>query len=282
MINETVDNIKKYRKLLTEGVSPNEIKNAIEKHKILYIYYEGDDTVLKGYRTIRPFVYGTLKNSGEPAIRAWQDAGNSDGFKGIGRKPRSGHEIQKSPKLKMKSVDPETKEPEYGTQPGWRLFKLRGIKMVYPTGYKFNPEEFFKTPDGVEYKPNDKQLNVEVAIPKETPDKTDFDDKVSRFDNFFNHAERVSRAITKDEIEQLGTLVTKYRKKAKKDYWVVQNDNGDMILRTKKNLEQNNIPNNAIVGNLQDLYNRYVLANQPIPTEFFDNIEKDLNDRLNK
>ena len=51
---------------------------------------------------------------------------------------------------------------------------------------------------------------------------------------------------------------------------------------TNRGLEINNVPEDVVIGNLQELYNRYVLENKPIPTDFFNNIEKDLNDKINK
>ena len=219
MVNELkkiFENILSFKKrLLFENVNPNDIKTAIKQHKILFIYYDGDDTILKGYRTIRPFVYGKHKTTGNYVVRAWQDAGSSDSYKGLNRIPRQGHEKQSSPKG--------------GIQPGWRLFRIDGIKSIYPTGYEFKPKEFFITNDGVKYNPNDKDIEVELSISKETPDKTDYDKKISRYDDFFKHAEKINRSITKDEIEYLSDVVTKYRKKAKRNYWVVQNDKGDMV-----------------------------------------------------
>jgi hypothetical protein len=245
--------------LLNEGVSETRIIDAIKHHKILHINYAGENTVLKGYRTIRPFVYGTHTKSGKKVVRAWQDAGNSDGYKDIGRKARPEHEKQIGPK---------------GMQPGWRLFLIDHIVSVLPTGYKFKPHEYFVSKEDVEYKPDDMFINVQIAIPKEMPDKTDYDDKYTRFDDFFSHAKENARPITKQEVEHLADIVQNYRKKSKKYYWIVQNDKGDMVYKTKRGIEINNIPSSAIVGNLQDLYNEYVVSQKNVSNKFFDDIKK--------
>ena len=62
-------NIKNLRHLLNEGVGENDIVDAIQKHEYIYIYYAGDNTIERGYRTIRPFVLGT-STAGNKVLRA--------------------------------------------------------------------------------------------------------------------------------------------------------------------------------------------------------------------
>lgn len=264
MLNELKQlfiNINNFRKpLLNEGISESRIVDAINEHKIIYIYYAGDETVLKGYRTIRPFVLGTHKDTSNKVLRAWQDAGSTDSFnKQVGVKPRMGHERHSGPK---------------GVQPGWRLFLIDKITSIMPTGEKFTPMDYFKTGDDVKYNPDDKDMsNIDAAISNVVNDKTDFDRQTSKFKEFFKSSKK-ARQITKDEVELLVNIVKKYRKKAKRHYWVVQNDVGDMVLKTERGLEIDKIPKDAIIGNLQDLYNDYVLDDKAVDKSFFEKSKK--------
>jgi hypothetical protein len=275
-------NINKLRKhSLNEAVSENTLIDAINEHKIIYVYYAGDETILKGYRTIRPFVIGTHKNTGNRVLRAWQDAGSSDSYNGLNRTPRMGHEKINGPK---------------GVKPGWRLFNVEFITSLMPTGEKFTPEEYFNT-GGVKYNPNDSDMSsidaaIEITKDKLTQtqglksmdkpdivankvDKSDFDTQASKFKQFFRAAEK-TRDVTKDEIERLWDIVKTYRKKSPRQYWVVQNEKGDMILKTQRGIEIDKIPETSVVGNLKDLYNKYVTPEKKSSTEFFDKTKKDL------
>lgn len=282
------DNIKDFRKLnLNEAVDNNRIVDAINNHKIIYIYYAGDDTILKGYRTIRPFVLGTHEKTGNKVLRAWQDAGSSDSYRGLNRTPRWGHEKISGPK---------------GIQPGWRLFLLDKITSAIPTGEEFNPSEFFDVGD-VKYNPNDKDMSsIEASIeiskaadvrtkglksiddPDVTAtkiDKSTFDPQASKFKQFFSAA-RKTRQATKEEIETLWNLVKTYRKKSPRNYWVVQNEKNDMVLKTKRGLEIDNIPSEAVVGNLKDLYNKFVLPNKQVPSDFFNKVKNNTLNQMKK
>lgn len=237
------EKIRQFRKQkLNEAADPNKIRDAINNHKVIHIYYGGDNIVLKGYRTIRPFVLGTHAESGNKVLRAWQDdGGNSDSFSGVkihnwvGVR-RKGHEYFN----------------HYGkSKPGWRLFRLDKIASILPTGEIFNPEDYFDV-DGVKYKPNDGDMvSIDAAISRTKEPEIEKDSK--RYKQFFKAASR-AKDITKQEIENLADLVKRKRKKALKNYWVFQNDQGDMVLSTERGLELNNIPKEAIVGNLRDLY----------------------------
>jgi hypothetical protein len=63
--------------IILEEVRPNEIEDSIEKHKVARIYYEGDETEVRGWRWIEPYVYGeSLANN--PIIRVYQTQGVTD------------------------------------------------------------------------------------------------------------------------------------------------------------------------------------------------------------
>lgn len=65
------------KELILEVASRPQIEEAIEKHRTCRIYYEGDDTIAKGWRWIEPYVYGVSK-AGNDIIRAYQIQGVSD------------------------------------------------------------------------------------------------------------------------------------------------------------------------------------------------------------
>ena len=119
------------KRLLKEAFDRNTIVDAINNRRVLYIKYKGDDTVNVGYRTIEPCVLG-LTTAGNLAVRAWQQNGASDSFKGVKRPMR----------------------PNHDNIPEWRLFKLDNILDVINTGKQstLTPQKLAK------YNENDKQL----------------------------------------------------------------------------------------------------------------------------
>ena len=188
--NLIIDNVNKMRNLLTEAVNKDQLIDAVNNHKILYIYYVGSEnvpgsdqrnTVMKGFRTIEPYAIG-MSTAGHVVLRAWQQAGSSDSNRGIGRKPR----------------------PDKDILPGWRLFYVEGITSILPTGKQFNTNSGKVRPN---YNPNDKQMTkifaaVEVGDTKvdidgldsiEEPDsvkrevpKSEFDIQTDNFKKFYN------------------------------------------------------------------------------------------------
>jgi hypothetical protein len=150
--NILFENIKTMRILLREGASQSSIIDAINNRKVITIFYAGEKTERKGYRTIQPHVLGVSK-AGNLVLRAWQEAGDSDGFNGIGRKPRWDHE----------------KFNHNGVLPGWRLFRVDAIKSFAPTGANF---EVIKDSPKPKYNPNDLGMNSIIisAVPYENDD----------------------------------------------------------------------------------------------------------------
>lgn len=247
-----LNNIKNFSKgFLNEGVGAGRLEDAINAHEVLYIYYVGDERSASGYRTIKPFVIGkynrsnkegeAIKSNGEWVVRAWQDAGNTYSYKHKkGTKPRFGHEKFAGP---------------HGEQPGWRLFKLRGITSVMPTGIRFQPEKYFNV-GGVAYNPADKEMTgIKAAIQK---GGSDFEPQTKKFQKFFKATSK-TRDISKDEVEELLQIVRQHRKEAYRKFWVVELENGGMGLKTEKQMEKQNIPDEAVIGNLKDLYNKFII-----------------------
>lgn len=271
MLNEVkilFDNVRHFRKLLLkEEVSDNMIVDAIHNRKIIYIYYAGDNTNRRGYRTIRPMVYGD-STAGNRVIRAWQEAGASDSA-GEGNKYADA-------KGRLK--------------PGWRLFRVDGITSFLPTGKHFSDREDKIAPG---YNPNDKQMKQIIASVKPAygnatvnvtglaePDEPDviktqipaappsvFDNQAQKF-KYFSDAAKKTRDVTKDEIEHLYQIGKKIRKKAPSQMLVVQDENGDMVI--KDIAIKDKLPPDSIVGNLDDLYQRMVAAEKPVDTTFRD------------
>ena len=64
------------RGLLYEGVSNEEIRNAIEGHKYVVINYEGTDGTHNGKRMIQPVAFGCT-TAGHPVIRAYENFGDT-------------------------------------------------------------------------------------------------------------------------------------------------------------------------------------------------------------
>lgn len=268
-----ISNIKNIRKLvLNEGVSQNSMADAINNHKVIYINYAGDETIQKGYRTIKPFVVGVHKKSGNSVVRAWQDAGNSDSYNNVkyhnyANKKRQDHEYHFDHKGRMK--------------PGWRLFRLDKIVSMLPTGEQFNPQNIINSTHGVNYNPGDKDMSSIVAAIQPTPDKStqvtgtdstdkpdvtktkvdksSFDTQTPKFQRFFKAGQQ-NRGTNKEEIQHLYDLNQKYKKRPARKMLVVQNEKGDLVLKPIE--QQNNIPSGAVVGNLQDLYQKFVVPSR--------------------
>ncbi len=272
-VNELFNNIKKFRQLLKESVGENDVIDAINKHKIIYIYYKYDGQNLPGYRTIHPFVLGT-STAGNKVIRAWQEAGSSDSYAGLTGRKREDHEYGFDKKGKMR--------------PGWRLFRVDKITSFLPTGKFFSSDES-KVPNL--YNPNDKQMTSIVAAVQvgsgkpetqvsgiESIDKPDvikqklpnppseFSGQKEKF-QYFSKVGKKQREVTVDEIKHLWGIAKKIKKKSPEKLLVVTDQNGDMILKDIGIKDK--IPAESIVGNLKDLYLKYVKPNEVVDDSFF-------------
>ena len=153
------ENIKVLRHLLTEAVGENVIINAIDNREYVYLYYDGDENVEKGYRSVRPMILGKTKK-GNTVLRAWQDKGRSQSLGAHAtREKRQDHEY-------WSDVDGKTK-------PGWRLFRVDKISKIYPTGDKFVEDGKVLIPP--KYKEgNDEQMGGGIiAYVSTTPAKVD-------------------------------------------------------------------------------------------------------------
>jgi len=259
-----VDQIKNFKRILKEYVSRGDIADAINNKEIVKIYYNGDNTELPGYRTIEPYVLGFIlkgkkgeqEANGDLALRAWEQAGASDSYNDMGiwakHPPRLDHEYFNS-------------YPGGRKQPGWRLFKLRGITSMYFTGKKFPPNGENLRPL---YNPNDKQLSVILSVKPELEpgtqqvsgaDSINVNDilkqKLSAFDtqaNKFNIDANNQEEVLKQNVLGLWDLVKNYYHRPPKDYTLVKHDNKYYAVKNKFKYTPD-----EIIGNLNDLHDKY-------------------------
>lgn len=258
------ENIKDFRHLLTEAVSDKSIMNAIENHEWLYIFYRGDNTIETGYRTIRPFVLGTVGKDNNLALRAWQDKGRSDSLRPDAPRNRLHHEHET--------------DTDGVTKPGWRLFLVDKITSAIPIGRKFNDNNGrVMIPTG--YKEHDAQMNNIVAAISAAPEKeiqaktsgetSAFKTQTSKFQSFYN-ANKNNRRISKGDVQNLYDVAKKVMKKSPNNYFVVINDKNEFSIKDIR--QKNKYPPNSIVGDLSFLYDMYVRKTTPVSTDtkFFD------------
>jgi hypothetical protein len=240
---------------------------AIKNRDILYIYYAGDDTHRKGFRTIEPYTLGYIKKTskdgkvkrGDLAIRAWQQAGASDTFKNpVGRwaknPPRLGHEFFQDPNI----------------QPGWRLFKIKDITSIYPTGKKFLEKKGTRPM----YKNGIDAGLIGVLAHAETPmmagkreklgigslDEPNIDkQKISAFDA---QSDKWKTVTNQEELELMNNLVALYEKvktfdkSAPRYYDLTLKDDIYRAIKYNSRDRYKYTPD-EVIGNLDDIYNDY-------------------------
>ncbi len=263
MLNELkafFNNIKNVRHLLTEGVSSDVIKDAIENHEYLTIYYrsEEDKNPHTGYRTIRPYVLGTTP-AGNLAVRAFQDKGGSASLKpDAPRTPRPDHEFH---------TDTDGK-----TKTGWRLYLISNILSAYPTGRRFNDKDgvvelppIYKNPENTLLGLTNIIASIAISSEKEIEKSysgatTQVKAKVGKWDSFKN-ANVANRQITVDDINKLYDLAKKVQKRSPNNFFVAINDRNDYYLQDMK--IKSKFPQNAIVGDLVALRDKLIPPTKP-------------------
>lgn len=252
MINESkilFDKIKSLRRL-NEGVGQADIIDAINNRKIVVIQYKGEHSKSAGYRTIQPHVLG-VSEAGNVVLRAWEENGESDSFRGVGRVPRRDHEYFVTNRMK----------------PGWRLFRLDGILSMSATGRKFSV-----TPDDQRplYKPNDRGMANIIAVAYPAADvEVKGTDKITEPNTVVKKISTRKKNLTPKEIDQIAKTqnkdiknivtdlyrrATRYAKEKTADKIVVYK-NGDFFYDFEKNRGKYNP--NEILGNLKDLFTTY-------------------------
>jgi len=269
MLNENhliKDNIKNLR-LLTESVDQKSIVDAIEGKDVMYIYYQGDNTTNRGYRTIEPYVLGTHKTTGNLLLRSYQQAGASD----------------------TKRTRPDKWNSGGLNKGGWRLFNVEGISSFMPTNEKFK-NAVTPRPN---FNPNDSALNVIAAytdeeIPQDNMKGQDsieepnfqsregsvFDNQAASLKSFVNDTNDFQ---FKKELTNLFGRVKFSRKQNPANYIVVQKPNGQLEYKTK-NWEVR-LDSQSIVGNLDDLFKEVagLKDTKRVSQSAFENFQNKLN-----
>lgn len=282
------DNIKSLRHLLTEAVGENVIKDAIDNHEYVYLYYNGDDNVEKGYRTVRPMVLGKT-GKGHMVLRAWQDKGRSQSLGAHAKRP---------PRPPAPKDDHERwTDTDGSTKPGWRLFRVDKISKIYPTGDKFEDEDGKALIPPKYREDGDDQMGggriawVSTQQMKIGFAKADAMDKptviakpdtgvpeVKRWKPFYN-ANPARRPMTPETIQKLYDIAMNVRKEKIGDLFVAIDDKNKFHFRPESSRDR--FPQNAIVGNLKQLYDDLVLKNRQPTAAERDFANKEL-DKFNK
>lgn len=269
MLNENrliKDNIKNFR-LLTESVDHKSITDAIENRKIVKIYYQGDNTVNRGYRTIEPYAYGTHKTTDNYLLRAWEQAGASDS---------KNHEPKAEP-------DPK--------QYGWRLFNVSGISSWMPVLGKNSTFKESVTPRP-KFNPNDEALNVISAYSDNaidtnkttgqgsveepnviTKDTSAFDKQTTGFKDFGKDSNNFQY---KKNITNLYGNLKFSRKQKPSNHIVILDSEGNMDVKPK--WYQSKYDPKNILGNLDTLFRDISnIDTNRITRSDFENFQNQLN-----
>lgn len=279
MLNEIkilFNNIKKFRHLLTEGVGDKDIIDAIQNHEWVYLYYTGDENNKSGYRTIRPYVLGTHKKSGNKVLRAWQD------------NPKNSYHFDNRP-TRNDSQYHDYWVDEEGTKPGWRMFRLDKISKIYPIGKKFHDSNGLVMIPAGYHEGADKDMSsidAYVSTKKEPDfeykyDKEFYGQELSKTDvnklrwDSIRRGNKNNRKITATDVVKLRDIASNVYKKGHGNFLVVIDDKNNYQLITTTDKDKKNIPDTAIVGSLPYLYDTLVKKNTPADNKFF-------NDQKNK
>lgn len=281
MHNETkilLTQVKEFRKRsLNEGASSRDIIDYINNREYIMVNYRAEDgeRQASGMRTVRPYVYGTDKRSGDEVIRVWQDKGNSwhlrnratrkmsdvDSQKGFSR-DGEGHDFWYDKDNSMKS--------------GWRVMKLANIISIFPTGKKFIDDEgrIYIPP---KYKANaDADINVRAYVPVtrervvQEPEEEPIEEPVptkpvSKWEQF-KDGDASKHDINSRIVDALRRRATTAYKKRIADFVVVVNYRGEFDLVERQNI--NKVPKQAVVGDLPYLISTY-LDEKPDDRGFF-------------
>lgn len=273
-IKEIHKTLKKF--VLNEHVDRNFISDAIKNRRVIQIFYKGDETVKAGYRTIEPYLLGITSGTtggNNLAVRAWQQAGDSDSASGI---------LSNRWRARKKDFDRDN-------IPGWRLFRLDGIKQAIPLSNRFAQNNNFRD----KYNPNDKgmksiivRVNLSDTAPYDefgvdsigdtnvtvTTGGPDLASQEDAWKKFYQEPQNETEKI-KERIKQFANIITRKRKEAYKNYVLMKdremNDYKIVSQKAAKNNRQGKYPPEDIIGNMEQLYREHVLGNQPIDTGFF-------------
>ncbi len=204
MLNENkvyIENLNNVR-LLVESVSRDTVADAITNKDVVFIYYSGDETINRGYRTIEPFTLG-VSTAGNVVLRAWQQAGATD------------------------SGNPASRPND--EIPGWRLFRLDGITSMSKTLRRFETAR-------PKYNPQDRQMtaNFQQEPTQQPQEKEPEQYKTMTNDKnwFQTQYDKFKKSLFKQQPNQADDNAGKRWMDGKKAEF-------DRIMKTKQNKEQN-------------------------------------------
>jgi hypothetical protein len=277
------ENIKQFRHLITEGVGESEIINAIQNHEWIHLYYAGDGKSAKGSRTIRPYVLGIHKKSGQPVLRAWQD------------NPRNSHDFDNR-ETRDDSEGHDYWVDREGVKPGWRMFRLDKISHVYPIGRRFNNSDgsVMIPPDYNEGHDEDmsdikyyvstsnepKHVKKHPEFTGDTLSKTELNKE--KWDSI-RAGNKNKVKITADDVRKLSTLASRVQKTSRGKYLVVVDDKNNFQLMLAKDKDKQNIPDTAIIDTLSHLIDSLLNTNVPVKTGFIrtakDRLKQDIKNK---
>jgi GTPase SAR1 family protein len=63
--------------LILEVVNRSQVESSIDKKQMCKVFYDGDETISRGWRWIEPYVLG-LSKAGNPVVRVFQTDGVTD------------------------------------------------------------------------------------------------------------------------------------------------------------------------------------------------------------
>lgn len=287
LLKEIHKSLKKQR--LNEYVDRNFIKKAIENKRVIQIHYAGDETVNAGFRTIEPYLLGITSGTtggGNVAVRAWQQAGDSDSANGI---------ISNRWRARRTRHDRDN-------MPGWRLFRLDGIKRAIPLTDKFAKNGVFRD----DYNPNDSAMkSIIVRVNRgddapydefgvdsiENPDVTittggpDLETQEKAWQKFYQEPETDQDKI-KLRIDQFAFHIKKKRHENLAKYaLMVDRELGDYKIVSQEAANKNtrgNYPPDDVIGNMEQLYREHILQGQDVDKSLFDKARRQVKQASDK
>jgi hypothetical protein len=262
------DGIGDFR-LLTEWVNRNDIVDAIQNRDVVYIYYSGDKTVNRGFRTIEPHVLGK-STAGNLVLRAWQQAGATDSGRPA---KRTNDEIA-----------------------GWRLFRLDGITTFMKTMKHFvvnqnnvhpnyNPEDSQMSEIIIAINPaQDLDIEIKGTDSAQQPDVISkkvnmLDPQAAKFKSFYDAAKNKDQLLKKT----VGDLYNYIKLSQKKDplRYIVVNKNGRIWYDKATNEPKYNPAD--VLGNLNNLFRKlYDVRQFKVDKKFIEQERQKFIDTLKK
>ena len=296
MLNETkilLNQVKEFRKQsLNEAVSSRDIIDFINNREYIMVNYraEDGDRQASGMRTVRPYVYGTDRRSGDEVIRVWQDKGNSWHFKNRNTRDLSAKDRDKGFKKDGEGHD-FWFDKNSEMKSGWRVMKLSNIISIFPTGKKFVDD------DGRVYLPpkykaqNDADINVKAFVPitRQTVVQEPDDEEIEMDEptptkpeskwKQFQGGDASKHDIDSRIVGALRRRATVAYKKRISDFVVVVNYRGEFDLVERRNIHK--VPKEAVVGDLPYLISTY-LDEKPDDRGFFSDGRKRHPKKMNE